>query len=151
VIDRVALFSTLGAEQPPLARAPRGDIDVPALVAGWLVRGPQRFDGTDRTQLDALCRQIDVRRKVSAAYASGFKRLDPEPAADDAVVSGLVAVLLGNAARIAQADEPGGVNDGWALKCVNSALKALDLRPDAPHGPALRAWAMERLDAMAMA
>ncbi len=119
-----------------------------AKVQAWLERGPQRFDGDDRADLDALCRQIDVRRKVSTAYAPGWKRVDGETQVPAPVLAGLVAVLLGNAIAIGAPGEGGALNDGWGLKCVNSALKALDLQPDAPQAPALRAWAMERLDAL---
>ena len=94
-----------------------------------------------------------MRKRVSAGYGAGFARLDPEEPADAAVVSGLVAVLLANAARVgdpaARAD--GAVDDGWGLKCTNSALKALDLRDDAPHAGELRVWAMDVLDRHASA
>ena len=38
------------------------------------------------------------------------------------------------------------INDGWGLKCANSALGALDLRERLPREPELRAWGIETLD-----
>jgi len=95
-----------------------------------------------------LCRQIDVRKKVSAVYAAGWKRFDSEVPAEPAVVSGLVAVLLANACRVGAPGLGGSRNDGWGLKCTNSALKALELREQAPYVSDLRAWAIEVLDRM---
>ena len=99
-----------------------------ALVTHWLRRGPAVFAGDDRESLDALCRQVDVRKKVSAGYGPDWKRLDPEVPAEPVVVSGLVAVLLANAAGVGSPGPDGSRNDGWGLKCTNSALKALELR-----------------------
>jgi hypothetical protein len=87
-----------------------------------LAGGRNPVAAEDRTAVDALCRQIDVRKKLDVA---------PEVAAD------LVDVLLANA--IAS-------NDGWGLKCANSALKALDLRPDMPGASDRRIRAIEVLD-----
>ena len=144
--DRSELFAALAAIQP--GAAPDARVSVPALVRAWLERGPAVFEGDDRLSLEALCRQIDVRKRVSAGYGAGFTRLDPEVPADAAVVSGLVAVLLANAARVGDpaARVDGAVDDGWGLKCTNSAFKALDLRDDAPHAGELRVWAMDVLD-----
>ena len=138
-IDRRELFETLARLQPGAEGTTTGngaEISVPAPVAAWLARGPAVFAADDRARLDALCRQIDVRKKVSAAYGAEWKRLDPETPAEPAVVSGLVAVLLGNAAQ----------HDGWGLKCTNSALKALELRDNPPRASELRVWAIDVLD-----
>ena len=54
--------------------------------------------------LDALCRQIDVRKKVSAGYGADGSGSIPRRRPSPAVVSGLVAVLLANAAGVG---EPG--------------------------------------------
>ncbi|MFM7872080.1 MAG: hypothetical protein ACKPBG_10410, partial [Actinomycetota bacterium] len=95
----------------------------------------------DCSALDALCRQIDVRGRVSAAYGDGWTRLGDEEPAAPTVAAGVVAVLLANAARV-------GVNgnDGWGLKCCNSAFKALDLWPELPERSRLLAAALEVLD-----
>jgi hypothetical protein len=123
-------------------------ISVPVLVARWLARGPAIFAGDDRDDLDALCRQVDVRKKVSAGYGPGWKRLDPEVPAVPPVVSGVVAVLLGNAAGVGAPGPDGARNDGWGLKCTNSALKALELHEHLPHASELRVWAIDVLDRM---
>jgi hypothetical protein len=143
-VDHGRLFTELADRQPP--DAPDAPVSVPALVQRWLAAGPKVLVGDDRADLDALCRQIDVRRKVSVAYGEGFTRLDPESPAPPAVVSGLVAVLLANAVGVGGPGPNGSLNDGWGLKCTNSALKALELREDAPLSPSLRAWALETLD-----
>jgi len=149
--DRRELFDALAKLQPDgdeaTADAP-ARISVPALVKQWLARGPAVFAGDDRENLEALCRQVDVRKKVSAGYASGWKRLDPEVPADPPVVSGVVAVLLANAAGVGAPGPDGARNDGWGLKCTNSALKALELHDDPPHASELRVWAIDVLDRM---
>jgi len=138
------LFDALARVQPA-ADAP-GDISVAALVARWLRRGPAVFAGDDRERLDALCRQVDVRKRLSAGYGPDWKRLDPEVAAEPVVVSGLVAVMLANAAGVGSPGPDGSRNDGWGLKCTNSALKALELREQIPYASELRVWAMDVLD-----
>ncbi len=144
--DSRELFDALARLQPAVEET--APISVPALVAQWLARGPAVFAGDDRERLDALCRQVDVRKKVSAAYASDWKRLDPEVPAVPPVVSGLVAVLLANAAGVGAPGPDGARNDGWGLKCANSALKALELREHPPHASELRVWAIDVLDRM---
>lgn len=105
-----------------------------ARVAGWLAEGPPGV-----ADLDALCRQIDVRHTIAAEYAPGWRRVDPETPADAATVAGAVEVLL-TAAADRDADD-----DGRGLKYVNSALKALELT-EVPDAPRLRAWALRLLD-----
>lgn len=153
MVDTERIFLELIAVQPrtPLATGSaaevrsNGMVDVGALVGGWLAAGPNVFEGSERADLDALCRQIDVRRKVSTTYAAEWKRIDPEVAVPAPVAAGLVGVLLANAGPLQGSI---GVRDGgWGLKCANSALKALDLFEDAPITAELRAWAVEVLDA----
>ncbi len=139
------LFDALARLQPVADDAP-GPICVAALVARWLRRGPAVFAGDDRDCLDALCRQVDVRKKVSAGYGPDWKRLDPEVPAEPVVVSGLIAVMLANAAGVGFPGPDGSRNDGWGLKCTNSALKALELRDHTPYASELRVWAMDVLD-----
>ncbi len=143
-IDHDELFTELASLQPE--DAPDAPVSVPMLVRRWLDAGPRIFTDRDRADLDELCRQIDVRKKVSVGYAEGFKRLDAESPAPPAVLSGVVAVLLANAVGVGQPGPDGSLNDGWGLKCTNSALKALELREEAPLSPVLRAWALETLD-----
>jgi len=153
--DPATQFAALRALQPTQSPdagvSPDAAIRVGALVRAWLDRGPAVFDGGDRASLEALCRQIDVRKRVSVAYGAEWKRLDPETPAGAAVVSGLVAVLLANAARVGDpgARVDGACDDGWGLKCTNSALKALELQEHLPHASELRVWAIDVLDRMA--
>ena len=135
------LFARLASLQSPEDLAE--PIVVPRLVAAWLAAGPAVFRGDARAELDALCRQIDVRRRVSVAYRDGWKRSEPETAVSGATLAGLVAVLLANAGT--PGDESGD-DGGWGLKCANSALKALDLMAEIPAAPELRAWAVAVLD-----
>ena len=139
-----AVFDALVARQP--APEPAGgseaEISVPALVEQWLADGPRVFSGVDRMQLEALCRQIDVRRTVAVGYRSGWKRVDPEIPASATTVAGLVAVLLANAGPLTSHARDGG----WGLKCANSAFKALELREEIPEAARLRAWALTVLD-----
>jgi SAM-dependent methyltransferase len=102
--------------------------DLREQFADVLALGPRKCEGADRAKLDVLCRQIDVR-----------KRLD----GDAAVAGELIAILLANASDPVPDD---GGNDGWALKCTNSVLKALDLRDDIPGSGQLRVQAMDFLD-----
>ena len=141
MIGAAEVFEQLQGRQPTAEVV--GDIVVPRLVQGWLADGPRVFDGSDRAQLDALCRQIDVRRKVSVTYADGWKRADPETSAPATTIAGLVAVLLANAGPL---PSEGAGDGGWGLKCVNSALKALELSDEIPAAPQLRAWALTVLD-----
>ncbi len=139
-VDRRALVAQLAAAQPE-AVDPE-PLSLAAHVRGWLADG-----AVDRDALDGLCRQIDVRKRIAAGYATGWKRAEPERDARPVTVAGLVATLLDAAAGI-DAPTDGGVNDGRSIKLVNSALKALDLEGELPHGPELRAWAFELLDRM---
>jgi hypothetical protein len=122
-----SVFADLRADvapDPPVSSdAP---ISVLALVARWLADGPRVFTGDDRDALDALCRQIDVRKRISATYRPGWARTDPEVPAPPAVAAGVVAVLLANASGVGSPGPDGASNDGWGLKCTNTALKALD-------------------------
>jgi hypothetical protein len=93
-------------------------------------------------ELDALCRQIDVRHKVAAAYGPDWARLDPETPADPATIGAVVEVLL----TAAEPDRAGPDDGGRGLKYTNSALKALDLADAVPDAPRLRAWALRLLD-----
>lgn len=144
------LFTDLLVEIDATA-TPATDVSVPTLVRRWLEAGPHRFETIDRVALTALCRQIDVRKRVDAAYTADWRPLDPATAADATVVAGLAAVLLANATAVGAPGSADELNDGWGLKCTNSALKALDLLSNESetatrHGAALRGVALETLD-----
>jgi hypothetical protein len=123
------LFAQIASQQPDPAGVPA--TDVAASVARWLAADTGVCQGAERRQLDALCRQIDVRKTIGPVSPM--------------VGSGLAAVLLANGSAAVIDDT------GWALKCVNSALKVIDLLPGLPHRPALQAWAAEILDLATLA
>ena len=76
MIDANGVFDRIERVQPTADAS--GPIVVPQLVLGWLAAGPAVFVDADRRRVDALCRQIDVRRKVSEVYDDGWKRREPE-------------------------------------------------------------------------
>lgn len=90
-------------------------------VAAVRAIGPRPADRHDRVAVDALCRLVDVR-----------KRFDAEPD----VAAELLEVLLAN----------DGAPDGYGLKCANTVLKALDLRPEIPAAGDLRIRALGIVD-----
>ena len=142
MIDANGVFDRIERVQTTMDGS--GPIVVPQLVGGWLAQGPAVFVDVDRAQVDALCRQIDVRRKVSVVYDDGWKRRDPETPVSPETMAGVVAVLLANAGPIGPADVAD--DGGWGLKCANSALKAIELREGLPESASLRAWALAVLD-----
>ncbi len=142
MIDAQGLFDRIERVQPSADTS--GPIVVPRLVLDWLAAGPAVFVDADRVRVDALCRQIDVRRKVSVVYDDGWKRREPETPVSAETMAGVVAVLLANAGPIGAADAAD--DGGWGLKCANSALKALELREQLPEASSLRAWALAVLD-----
>ncbi len=146
MIDANGLFDRIERVQPRADAS--GPIVVPQLVLGWLAAGPAVFADADRDRVDALCRQIDVRRKVSVVYDHGWKRREPETPVSPETMAGVVAVLLANAGPIDGPIGPADAADdgGWGLKCANSALKALELRDELPEAASLRAWALAVLD-----
>ena len=143
MIDAIGLFERSTRVQP--VGDPTGPIAVAQLVCDWLAAGPTVFTGADRRRVEALCRQIDVRRKVSEIYDDGWKRREPEVPVASETMAGVVAVLLANAGPISTADATSD-DGGWGLKCANSALKALELRDAVPEAASLRAWALAVLD-----
>ena len=143
MIDANGLFERLEHVQPLVEST--GPIVMSQLVRDWLAAGPTVFSGADRRRVEALCRQIDVRRKVSEVYDDGWKRREPETPVSAETMAGVVAVLLANAGPISTADAASD-DGGWGLKCANSALKALDLRDGIPEAASLRAWALAVLD-----
>ena len=142
MIDANGVFDRIERAQTPVDGS--GPIVVPQLVLEWLAAGPSVFADADRGWVDALCRQIDVRRKVSVVYDNGWKRREPETPVSPETMAGVVAVLLANAGAIGAADVAD--DGGWGLKCANSALKALELRDEIPDAASLRAWALAVLD-----
>jgi hypothetical protein len=113
-----------------------GDILVAERVGAWLASPANRLAGIDRADVDALCRQIDVFRRVDRCYRTGWARSGDPESTSPAVRFGLAVVLVGQGSFVAdpsEADREGGARlDGFALKCLNSALKLLELDGDYP-------------------
>ena len=100
-----------------------------------------RDQSSDALTLDALCRQIDVRKKLAHDYGPNFAKAPNETVADSSVVIAVVALLLIHASALQDAND----TTGRAVKYINSAAKALDFETTS-HAPALRGWAIELLD-----
>jgi hypothetical protein len=114
--------------------------DAPTIATATRVEGWRTGAPPAAADLDALCRQIDVRHTVAAAYGPDWKKLDDETRADAATIGRIVDVLL-------TAAEGGGADDGGrGLKYVNSSLKALDLDDAVPDAHRQRSWAQRLLD-----
>ncbi len=90
-------------------------------IAAVRAYGPRPADPQHRAAIDALCRLVDVR-----------KRFEVEPP----VAAELLEALLAN----------DGAPDGYGLKCANTVLKALDLRPEIPAAGDLRIRALGIVD-----
>ncbi len=139
-IDHNQLFAQILAAIPTTAEHSTS-IDTSKLAREWM---SQTIDDVrSRATLDSLCRQIDVRKRISATYDEGFKRHEPETSAHPAVLAGVAAAMLATAQQLSGTD----TDDGFALKCVNSALKAIALVDGVPNAAQLRAWSLELLDA----
>jgi hypothetical protein len=135
-IDTAALVASVVARLPDTTPDPDRPAPTAARVRAWL-SGP----APSVPELDALCRQIDVRHTLAAAYGPDWTRVDPETPADPATIAGVVALLLQSGGT-----PDGATDDGRGLKYANSALKALELRDGVPDAPQLRAWAVRLLD-----
>lgn len=127
------------SQTPDSGRDPSGGIAVAERVSSWLASPSDRLSGVDRTDVDALCRQIDVLRRVDRSYGPSWTRSEtPEPASSS-VRFGLVVVLVAQGAFVADPTAPdraaGARLDGFALKCLNSALKLLELGVDDGEHP----------------
>ena len=155
--DRVALLQSIVRElaafeasrSTELLRSGTDRIETSILASGWLATLLNDDDATDismsthvRGSMEAVCRQIDVRKKVASEYGAGFVKVVPEVDADTRVVLAICGALLAQAER----EQRRGDSLGLGVKFINSALKALELHPSAEHLPALRAWAVTLLD-----
>ena len=154
--DRVALLQSIVRElaafeasrSTALLRSGTDRIETSVLASGWLAT-LLNDDAADtsmsthvRGSMEAVCRQIDVRKKVAGEYGAGFVKVVPEVDADTRVVVAICGALLAQAER----EQRRGDALGLGVKFINSTLKALELHPSAEHLPALRAWAVTLLD-----
>ena len=147
IVRELAAFEA--SRDNELLRAGSDRIETLVLASGWLATLLNDDDPTNtamsahvRGSMEAVCRQIDVRKKVASEYGAGFVKVVPEVDADARVVIAICGALLAQAER----EQSSGDSLGLGVKFINSALKALELHPSAEHLPALRAWAVTLLD-----
>ncbi len=130
------ILQQLAAVQPKATAPTGGAISLAAEIAPRL-DGALAAAGSQRAGVDELCRQIDVFKGLQGEYGAGWQRSDSTAPAPPEVAAAVIAVLLVQAQPAAEHADP----DGWALKCLNSALKALDQNAELPLGDELRDWA----------
>lgn len=82
----------------------------------------------NRSDIEALCRKIQVAKRVDSAYGKGWKKLEHRVDIDPCAWPVIIWTLIGFS-------EPrmwvGPEAEGLALKCMNAAFVALDLAREA--------------------
>ncbi|MFM8562137.1 MAG: hypothetical protein ACKOB9_08590 [Solirubrobacterales bacterium] len=139
------IIAKIAALQPAAAATAEGQISSAAVV-GAKLGGGIAAPGEQRDQINELCRQIDVFKRLQADYSAGWKPEKEAPLAAPEVVAGATCVLLINAEPAATGSDA----DGWSLKCLNSALKAIEQNEQLPLRAELSEWA-QKLFAAAVA
>ena len=130
------IIAQIAALQPAPAAMAQGQISSAAVVASRLAAGIAA-PGEERTEINELCRQIDVFKRLQADYSADWKPDKEAPLAAPEVVAGATCVLLLNAEPAAAGNDA----DGWSLKCLNSALKAIEQNEQLPMRAELSGWA----------
>jgi len=127
-----------------------GLIDTAGLLIRLADRWPSPPDERERSDLQMLCRQIAVPKRVLKSYSTDRRKPAREELLPSPFWALLIAVLLVHAERWPDEDT---LSRGLALKCLNGALQALDIAdgfadrvplvacPPVPHLAALRSWA----------
>ena len=136
------IIAQIVALQPATAAAAEGQISSAAVVTARLAAGIAA-PGEERTEINELCRQIDVFKRLQADYSADWKPDKEAPLAAPEVVAGATCVLLINAEPATTGNDP----DGWSLKCLNSALKAIDQNEQLPLRAELDSWAQSSFTA----
>ena len=132
------------ALQPAPSATAEGQISSAAVVAARLTAGIAA-PGEARTEINEFCRQIDVFKRLQADYSAEWKPDKESPLAAPEVVAGATCVLLINAEPAAAGQDA----DGWSLKCLNSALKAIEQNEQLPLRAELSEWAQKIFTAAA--
>ena len=123
----------------------RGNVTVE--LAACVLR-KQTLDEPTRDALEALCRKVDILKKVRVAYDDAWKKATQPEALPASDWPALIAGLL-HAAGLERSNQPDG--RGRALKLVNTAFNALDLYRERAGGSEaklmspLRGWAESSL------
>ncbi len=132
------ITAQIAALQPAAADSGEGHVSSAAVVAARLTAGIAA-PGAQRDEVNELCRQIDVFKRLQAEYSADWKPNKEAPLAAPEVVAGATCVLLINAEPAAAGNDA----DGWALKCLNSALKAIEQNERLPLRAELSEWAQQ--------
>ena len=140
--DPAEIIAQIVALQPTAAVAAEGQISSAAVVSARLGEGVAA-PGPERDEINELCRQIDVFKRLQADYSADWKPDKEAPLAAPEVVAGATCVLLINAEPATTGNDP----DGWSLKCLNSALKAIDQNEQLPLRAELDSWAQSSFTA----
>ena len=130
------IIAQIVALQPAAADSGEGQVSSAAVVAARLTAGIAA-PGAQRDEVNELCRQIDVFKRLQADYSADWKPDKEAPLAAPEVVAGATCVLLINAEPAADGQDA----DGWSLKCLNSALKAIEQNEQLPLRAELNGWA----------
>ena len=138
------IIAQIVALQPAAADSGEGQVSSAAVVAARLTAGIAA-PGAQRDEVNELCRQIDVFKRLQADYSADWKPNKEAPLAAPEVVAGATCVLLVNAEPAAAGNDA----DGWALKCLNSALKAIEQNEQLPMRAELSGWAQASFSAAA--
>jgi hypothetical protein len=136
------IIAQIVALQPAAADSGEGQVSSAAVVAARLTAGIAA-PGAQRDEVNELCRQIDVFKRLQADYSADWKPNKEAPLAAPEVVAGATCVLLVNAEPAAAGNDA----DGWALKCLNSALKAIEQNEQLPMRAELSGWAQASFSA----
>ena len=136
------IIAQIVALQPAAADSGEGQVSSAAVVAALLTAGIAA-PGAQRDEVNELCRQIDVCKRLQADYSADWKPNKEAPLAAPEVVAGATCVLLVNAEPAAAGNDA----DGWALKCLNSALKAIEQNEQLPMRAELSGWAQASFSA----
>ena len=130
------------ALQPAPSATAGGQISIAAVIAARLTAGIAA-PGAARTEINELCRQIDVFKRLQADYSADWKPDKEAPPAAPEVVAGATCILLINAEPAAAGNDA----DGWSLKCLNSALKAIEQNEQLALRAELSGWAQASFSA----
>jgi hypothetical protein len=141
-IEPAEITAQIVALQPAPSATAEGQISSAAVVAARLTAGIAA-PGEERTEINEFCRQIDVFKRLQADYSADWKPDKEAPLAAPEVVAGATCVLLINAGPAAA----GSDDDGWSLKCLNSALKAIEQNEQLPLRAELNGWAQRSFSA----
>jgi hypothetical protein len=137
-IEPADITAQIVALQPAPSATTEGQISIAAVVAARLTAGIAA-PGEARTEINEFCRQVDVFKRLQADYSADWKPEKEAPLAAPEVVAGATCVLLINAEPAAVGNDA----DGWSLKCLNSALKAIEQNEQLPLRAELSEWAQK--------